>query len=344
MEKICVCGAFRLRDVPKGGQEVKTCILADALEQKYGSVYRIDTLAPNSRIKMPFQLLWALLTCTDIIMLPAHNGLVVLSKLLTRLNVIFRKRLHYSVIGGWLQDLLPQYPDVMSALHKFRGIYVETQTMKDALGKLGFINVSVVPNCKPLHILPEDDMSDSYAEPYRLVTFSRVTEKKGVGTAADIVMALNEKYSREVFHLDIYGPVDPGEDSEWFSKVMQGFTSAIQYKGNAPFDKSVEILSDYFALLFPTQYYTEGIPGTIIDAYAAGVPVLSARWKSFSDVVFDGYTGFGYPFDNNNELLELLDTIVSNPHKVIELKKNCIKKANDYLPENAIKPIIDRIG
>ena len=43
MEKICVCGAFRLRDVPKGGQEVKTCILADALEQKYGSVYRIDT-------------------------------------------------------------------------------------------------------------------------------------------------------------------------------------------------------------------------------------------------------------------------------------------------------------
>ena len=343
MAKICVCGAFRLWDVPKGGQEVKTCILADALEKKYGDVYRIDTLASNSRIKMPFQLLWALLTCSDIIMLPAHNGLVVLSKLLTGLNVIFRKRLHYSVIGGWLQDLLPQYPDVMYALHKFRGIYVETQTMKDALGKLGFTNVTVVPNCKPLHILSEDDLSDSYTEPYRLVTFSRVTEKKGVGTAADIVMALNKKYGREVFHLDIYGPVDPGEDTEWFSKQKQGFTSAIQYKGNAPFDKSVDILSDYFALLFPTQYYTEGIPGTIIDAYAAGVPVLSARWKSFSDVVFDGYTGFGYQFDDSNELLQLLDTVVSNPLMIIELKRNCLRVAKNFLPENAIKPMLDRI-
>jgi len=343
MARICVCGAFRLWDVPKGGQEVKTCILADALEKKYGNVYRIDTLASYSRIKMPFQLLWALLTCTDIIMLPAHNGLVILSKLLTGLNVIFRKRLHYSVIGGWLQDLLPQYPDVMSALHKFKGIYVETQTMKDALGKLGVTNVSVVPNCKPLNILSERDLTNSFTEPYKLVTFSRVTEKKGVGTAADIVMAINEKYGREVYHLDIYGPVDPGEDTEWFSKQKQGFTSAIQYKGNAPFDKSVEILSGYFALLFPTQYFTEGIPGTIIDAYAAGVPVLSARWKSFADVVFDGYTGFGYPFENHNELLGLLDTIVSNPHKIIELKKNCIQKAKDFLPENAIKPIIDRI-
>lgn len=343
MAKICVCGAFRLWDVPKGGQEVKTCILADALEKKYGNVYRIDTLASNSRIKMPFQLLWALLTCTDIIMLPAHNGLVVLSKLLTRLNVVFRKRLHYSVIGGWLQDLLPQYPDVMSALHKFKGIYVETQTMKDALGKLGFTNVSVVPNCKPLHIVAEEDLSVSYSEPYRLVTFSRVTEKKGVGTAADIVMTLNKKYGREVYHLDIYGPVDPGEDTEWFAKVKQRFSSDIEYKGNVPFDKSVEILSNYFALLFPTQYFTEGIPGTIIDAYAAGVPVLSARWKSFADVVFDGYTGFGYQYDNNNELLELLDTVVSNPLKIIELKKNCIKAAERFLPENVIKPIIDRI-
>ena len=343
MSRICVCGAFRLWDVPKGGQEVKTCILTDALEAKYGKIYRVDTLAKNSRFLMPFQLVWAMMTCKDIIILPAHNGLVVLSKFLTLLNTIFDRRLHYSVIGGWLQDLLPEHPDVIKALHKFTSIYVETQTMMDALQKLGFTNVCVVPNCKPLSILKRGQMPKMYTEPYKLVTFSRVTEKKGIGTAADLVMKQNEKYDREVFTLDIYGPVDPGEDKGWFAEQQKHFTGAITYKGNVPFNKSVEILSGYFALLFPTQYYTEGIPGTIIDSYAAGVPVISARWKSYADVVIEGVTGLGYEFNTNVDFERILESIVADPSIVARLKDGCIKKAEDFLPENAIKPLFERI-
>ena len=343
MGRICVCGAFRLWDVPKGGQEVKTCILADALETKYGKIYRIDTLAKNSRIKMPFQLLLAMITCTDIVILPAHNGLVVLSKLLSKLNKIFHRRLHYSVIGGWLQDLLPNHPDVMKALHDFTGIYVETKTMMVALHKLGFTNVYVVPNCKPLSIINKNDLDTSYSEPYKLVTFSRVTEKKGIGTAADIVMKLNKKYGRKVFTLDIYGPVDLGEDESWFAELRKSFTDAITYRGNAPFDRSVEILSGYFALLFPTQYFTEGIPGTIIDAYAAGVPVIASRWKSFADVVEEGITGLGYDFNTTTDLEEIMEKIITDPSIITNLKQGCVRKANDFLPQNAIKPLIDRI-
>lgn len=343
MGRICVCGAFRLWDVPKGGQEVKTCILADTLEAKYGKIYRIDTLAKNSRIKMPFQLLWAMITCTDVVILPAHNGLVVLSKLLSKLDKLFHRRLHYSVIGGWLQDLLPNHPDVMKALHEFTGIYVETKTMMNALQKLGFTNVYVVPNCKPLSIIKKNDLDTSYSEPYKLVTFSRVTEKKGIGTAADIVMKLNKKYGRKVFTLDIYGPVDPGEDESWFAELRKSFTDAITYRGNAPFDKSVEILSGYFALLFPTLYFTEGIPGTIIDAYAAGVPVVASKWKSFADVVEDGVTGLGYDFNTTTDLEAIMEKIVNDPSIITDLKQGCIRKANDFLPQNAIKPLIDRI-
>ena len=344
MGRICVCGAFRLWDVPKGGQEVKTCILADTLEAKYGKIYRIDTLAKNSRIKMPFQLLWAMTTCTDVVILPAHNGLVVLSRLLSKLNKLFHRRLHYSVIGGWLQDLLPNHPDVMKALHTFTGLYVETKTMMDALQKLGFTNVYVVPNCKPLSIIKKNDLDTSYSEPYKLVTFSRVTEKKGIGTAVDIVTILNKKYGRKVFTLDIYGPVDPGEDEKWFTELQKSFTDAITYRGNAPFDKSVEILSGYFALLFPTQYFTEGIPGTIIDSYAAGVPVISSKWKSFSDVVDEGVTGLGFEFNKGGDLERIMEKVITNPSMIINLKQGCIRKANEFLPQNAIRPLIDRIN
>lgn len=343
MGRICVCGAFRLWDVPKGGQEVKTCILTDALETKYGKIYRIDTLAKNSRIKMPFQLLLAMITCTDVVILPAHNGLIVLSKLLSKLNKLFHRRLHYSVIGGWLQDLLPNHPDVMKALHDFTGIYMETKTMMDALQKLGFTNVYVVPNCKPLSIIKKNDLDTSYSEPYKLVTFSRVTEKKGIGTAANIVIKLNKKYGRKVFTLDIYGPVDSGEDERWFADLRKSFTDAITYRGNAPFDKSVEILSGYFALLFPTQYFTEGIPDTIIDAYAAGVPVIASKWKSFADVVEEGITGLGYDFNTTTDLEKIMEKIVTEPSIITNLKQGCVRKANDFLPQNAIKPLTNKI-
>jgi len=343
MVKICVCGAFRLGNVPKGGQEIKTAILANSLEAIYGKIYRIDTLAPNSKVVMPIQLIWAMITCTDIIIMPAHNGLVVLSRLLNVLNAFFKRRLHYSVIGGWLQDLLPDNPKVMKALHNFSGIYVETQTMLKAMQQLGYENVFVVPNCKPLNIIKKADVPKNFTEPYRLVTFSRVTEKKGVGTAIDTVIKLNEKYDREVFKLDIYGPIDPGEDLEWFMEQKGHFTNAITYKGVAPFDKTVEILSSYFALLFPTKYYTEGIPGTIIDSYAAGVPVVSSRWKSYPDVVDEGITGIGYDFNENKGLENVLKRIIENPALIIGLKENCVEKAKEFLPENAIKPILNNI-
>lgn len=343
MPKICVCGAFRLGDVPKGGQEIKTCILADVLEEKFGKVFKIDTLAANSRLFMPFQLLWAMFTCTDIIILPAHNGLIVLSKLLTLLNLFFHRSLHYSVIGGWLQDLLPKYPVVMKALHKFKGIYVETHTMQDALLKLGLKNVYVVPNCKHLSIVSADQMPQSFSAPYKLVTFSRVTKKKGIETAVHAVMNINEKYGRKIFSLDIYGPIDSGEDEIWFNDLKKQFDDSISYKGCVLFDRTTVTLSRYFTLLFPTQYYTEGIPGTIIDAYAAGVPIIASKWKSFSDVIEDGETGFGYQFGKEDRLEKVLEEIVQDPSKITRLKMACIKKAKDYLPENALIPLFDRI-
>ena len=35
-------------------------------------------------------------------------------------------------------------------------------------------------------------------------------------------------------------------------------------------EKTVKTLENYYLLLFPTKFRTEGIPGTIIDALSAG--------------------------------------------------------------------------
>jgi glycosyltransferase involved in cell wall biosynthesis len=105
-------------------------------------------------------------------------------------------------------------------------------------------------------------------------------KKKGIEDAVDAVRFVNRRYGKTAFSLDIYGPVDP-EENEWFENLKQNFPSEIRYCGCVDANKSVDVVKDYFALLFPTRFFTEGIPGTIIDAYAAGVPVISAKWESF---------------------------------------------------------------
>ena len=105
----------------------------------------------------------------------------------------------------------------------------------------------------------------------------------------------------------------------------------------------MEVLKQYFALIFPTHFYTEGIPGTIIDAYAAGIPLIFAKWESYSDVVKDGKTGLGYDFDNAKQFEEILLSVEKNPRKLFDMKENCISKAKDYMPESALQIMISKI-
>ena len=167
--------------------------------------------------------------------------------------------------------------------------------------------------------------------------------EKGIETAINVIKKVNVQLGYLAYSLDIYGQVDTTQ-TEWFENLKKHFPEGVRYCGCVDAGKSVEILQSYFALLFPTHFYTEGIPGTIIDAYAAGVPVISAKWESYSDVLDEGMTGIGYEFDNENEFENVLLSIAHEPQILLDMKANCIKKAEDYMPETAIQIITEKFG
>lgn len=344
--KASVLGHFGKNLNLLNGQTVKTKILTEELENQLGKeqVLRVDTHGgKKTLIKAPFQVIKCLMKSENVIILPAHNGLRIYVPLLNFFRKIFRKRkLHYVVIGGWLASFLEKRKSLKNKLKKFDGIYVETNTMKQDLEAMGFNNIFVMPNCKKLTVLSESELVYPVEEPYKLCTFSRVMREKGIEDAINAVVAVNEQLGRQVFSLDIYGQVD-GSQIEWFDNLKEQFPEYIRYGGLVAFDKSVEVLKDYFALLFPTRFYTEGIPGTIIDAYAASIPVISAKWQSFADIVDDNVTGVGYEFLDVEKLIQTLLNIAKNPEIINEKKKACLKKAEEFSPEKALKVILQRI-
>lgn len=338
--KVSVLGHFGEGETLLNGQTIKTKIVTEELQNQLGQeqVIKFDTHGGRKvLLKAPFQVISALKKSKNIIIFPAHNGLRVYAPLLYFFRKFFKSRkLHYVVIGGWLPEFLSQRKRLTKALKSFDCIYVETNTMKAALEDQGFDNVFVMPNCKKLTVLSEDELVYPQGTPYRLCTFSRVMKEKGIEDAVNAVIDVNEKLGYKAYSLDIYGQVDP-EQTAWFTKLQDDFPEYVHYCGCVDANKSVEVLQNYFALLFPTHFYTEGIPGTIIDAYAAGIPVISAKWESYSDVVDEGTTGIGYEFDNKKEFENILFDIVHNPQMLVAMKPNCIKKAGAYIPEITIR-------
>lgn len=345
MKRICIIGHYGFGRTLLNGQTIKTKIITSEIQKQYGvdNVFCLDLAGGLKRIpSLLFKVSCELWKCDDFIMIPVENGLRFLTPLLRFWSRFFKRRLHYVVIGGWLSAFLSKKKRIKNGLKRFDGVYVETTTMKSSLVEQGFENVHIMPNCKNLTILSEKELVYPTGTPYKLCTFSRVMKEKGIETALNAVKRVNDELGYVAYSLDIYGPLDLAQ-TEWFDSLKKQFPNYVTYCGCVEADQSVDVLQNYFALLFPTHFYTEGIPGTIIDAYAAGIPVISAKWESYSDVVDEGITGLGYEFDKIEQFVEILHECIQNPDTLMGMKKECIRKAQDYIPQSAIQILIEHI-
>lgn len=339
MVKVTVIGHFGKGNVLLNGQTIKTKIITEELIKKYGSneVEMYDTYGMKIKfLFLPFAILRILRNSRNVIIFPAQNGLRIIAPCLYYLNKFYQRSLHYCVIGGWLPSFLKNRNRLRTLLKKFDCIYVETSTMQRALLEEGFNNITVLPNCKKLRILKEDELVYPLQEPYKLCTFSRVMKKKGIDDAIEAVRRVNDANGRIIYTLDIYGQIEQNQ-IDWFEELERHFPNYVQYKGVIDYDKSVDTIKDYFALIFPTRFFTEGIPGTILDAYAAGVPVIAAKWESFNDIIKEGKTGIGYEFQNVNELVSILANFANHPEEILALKNNCLVESRHFSPDEVIK-------
>ena len=345
VKKIGICGHFGDGLALSNGQTIKTKTIASALKKRLGEdqVATVDTHGGMRQLPRMARQLWRLFgSCSNVAILPAHHGLLVFAPLCRFFAFFKRRNIHYIVIGGWLETYLNRYPWLLPILKGFRGIYVETRTMKQGLEAKGLHNLVLLPNFKELSILEEAELTPLEAPPYRLCTFSRVMPEKGIGDAVNAVRTANELLGAPLLTLDIYGQIESGCEA-WFEALQKEFPPEIRYGGVVAYGESVETLRRYAALLFPTRFETEGIPGTILDAYSAGVPVIASRWKSFSDVVDEGRVGLGFPLGQPQQLTQLLVELARCPERLSDMRGSCLKKAGEFDAQTALRPLLERL-
>ena len=324
MKKVGIVGHFGFGHKLLNGQTIKVKILSEEFQNELGSgnVMTVDTHGGAKRVPaMIGNTITMFRNCENCMVLPAYKGVLVFTPLFSLLNKFYHRKTYYIVVGGWLDSYLNKYKWLEKLLKNYTAICVETTTMKNALEKRGFKNIELVAN--------------------DLCTFSRIMKGKGIENLIYAIQKVNENAGQIVYTLDIYGEVWKDYISE-FEELQKDFPEYIKYKGSVNYDKSVETLKNYFALVFPTLFYTEGIPGTIIDAYAAGLPVISSRWESYDDVIEDNITGIGYEFGNDEALIDILETVKCDPQKLIDMKENCLRKAKEFSPNAIVGSFIQK--
>ncbi|MDI9468639.1 MAG: glycosyltransferase [Bacillota bacterium] len=351
---IGIVGHFAQGLVFNDGQTQKTRHLAELLTARYGAE-RLQLVDTHGWTRRPWQL-WR--SCRQvaedsdhILILPAHNGVRVFVPLFTS---IARRHPHlslsYVVVGGWLPDLVARHPRLLRDLKGFRAILVETTVMLNRLQEMGLENVRILRNMRRFTPLNEEALVYPQTAPWRFAIFSRLNEQKGITDAIDAVLQVNRRLVHEgeaeaEVWLDIYGPVEESYRDAFHAALKRAeaeWPGTIRWQGEIPSEKAIETLAGHFALLFPTRYPTEGIPGSIIDAYAAGLPVLASRWQAFSDVVEEGVTGLGYEFGSREALTELILHSIRHAYQINAMRPACLSRSRDFLPESVL-PVLEEL-
>jgi glycosyltransferase involved in cell wall biosynthesis len=313
------------------GQTVKTRMMHRLLCGLYGegNVIVVDTKDyRRNAARVAVQAVRCLLTCGDVFVSLSRNGRKAFFPLLSFAARHLHTRVYHNLIGGWLANDLRERPEQVNYLNDFRVNWVESRQLVGKLEELGVNNAEFLPNFKYLDEMKFPE-TRHYGPSYRFCTFSRVQELKGISDAIETVGKLCSRgYD---CHLDVYGPIDPGYKDEFETALAR--CAYADYRGCVAPEESVRAIAGYDALLFPTKWKPEGIPGTIIDALSAGVPVIAAKWQYYDEMLEDGVTGFGYEFGDNGLLADEIERFIALGDGANALRKGCLVRAGAYSPE-----------
>ena len=332
--KICVLGAFAFRYPYYDGQTIKTRNLLTLLQDKGADVDHFDTQDFKVNRLSFIRMFWKVMRCKTLYYLPAQNNLTYLFPIIYWLSLIFHIKIHYFVVGGWLVEFLKGKHRLRNKLSRIAGIHCETQHMKNALEKgYGFRNVDVFPNFRISDFHPKTTHEENKL---KLVFMARVLKMKGLDLIFELGNRIIEKGLQDKISVDFYGPQqDEENDIEYFNSNVAKY-ELMKYYGPLEPSDIYTTLEKYDTMLLPTHFFTEGLPGSILDAYISGIPVIVTKWKYSTEFVDDGITGIIIPFkDNGSALFEAVMRLYEDTALLNRMKGYTQEKWHEFSSEKA---------
>ena len=346
MKKIGIIGNFAAcykQDGVWGGQTIKTKILLEYLQSQLTDISLVDV---NYIKKRPIGVLVEIARLykrnEKIIFIVGTNGFQILLPIVVLFQYIYKRKTFEVVIGGIRQQILEKNLFLKVLDKRITCVYLETRKMVDIYSKMGFDNIAYLPNFKSIKPLEKVYPYDYTQYPLKICTFTRVARDKGIDTIISAITEVNSEADKVLYNLDIYGEIDENYKNE-FENLVDTFPEYIKYRGIVKAYDATDTLKDYFAMSFLTTHQGEGFPGTLIDAFSAGIPVIATDFNYNAEIVENGVTGIIVRNDILQETKEALKYCAEHPEKMDTMREKALEKSQSYLSENVLKEFLEEL-
>ena len=185
--------------------------------------------------------------------------------------------------------------------------------------------ITLLPlGCDLNHIVYEKREENLESRPLKLLYAGTVTQRKGIKYLLEAIKTLKSKVEyRDSIELHIIGGV-------------QGNSTALnQYKGlftyHAPLSQTelFNAYKEYDALILPTIF--EGFGLVIVEAMAAGLPVITTSHSIGPDVITEGVNGSIIPIRDVQAIVDAIISLRSKSNKEMSLMRDAaVASAKEY--------------
>jgi len=207
--------------------------------------------------------------------------------------------------------------------------------------------IFVVPNGGN-YVFPVETKTD---RPVRVLFLGNFISSKGLIEVLKAAVILGEK-AGEIRFLFAGSWRDPETRQEFEAILAANRHLQVDVLGPVVGQEKLRLLASAHIFVFPTDYPNEGHPWVIVEALAAGLPIISTARAAIPESVIAGKNGFLVEPKNPGQVAEKIDYLVSHPETRRQMGEESRKLYRENFTEEkmverlraAFQEILDRRG
>lgn len=196
---------------------------------------------------------------------------------------------------------------------------VETKRLVERAKAEGLRQVQWYSNSRPMPELAYE-LGETNARCNRFIFLGQIRSEKGIRELVEAVRGLPDGLT-----VDLYGPLGFDLCLADLSGVHQ-----LSYCGAVEPQDVHDLLLSFDVLVLPS--YSEGYPGVVLEAYAARLPVVVARWQGVQELV-DSSTGVTVEPRDAGALRDAMLELHNDPGAFADLRQGVMARRGDFSEE-----------